>query len=55
MKVSNRPGRTPPNLDVYLETDDCVIGVESKFLEYLTRKICYPAFSHLRYRYNLSF
>lgn len=31
-------GGTPPNLDVFLESNTCMIGVESKFLEYLTPK-----------------
>lgn len=31
-------GGTPPNLDVFLDNDHSLIGVESKFLEYLTPK-----------------
>jgi hypothetical protein len=29
---------TSPNLDFYLESDNCIIGIESKFLELLTPK-----------------
>jgi hypothetical protein len=36
-------GGTPPNLDFYLENDNYVIGIESKFLEPLTPK--QPEFS----------
>jgi hypothetical protein len=32
-------GGTPPHLDFYLENTDTVIGVESKFTEYFTRKL----------------
>jgi len=37
-KCSTGLGGTPPNLDVFLESNFCVIAVESKFLEYLTPK-----------------
>ena len=36
-------GGAPPNLDVFLEKDSCVVGIESKFLEYLTPKV--PVFA----------
>ena len=41
-------GGAPPNLDVFLEKDSCVVGIESKFLEYLMPKI--PAFAASYFR-----
>lgn len=37
------PGRTPANLDVWIDRGDSVVAVESKLLEYLSLKI--PTFS----------
>src|SRR5208283_2498785 len=34
----NHPRRTPPTLDVLLQTSETVIGVESKCTEYLAEK-----------------
>lgn len=36
-------GGRPPNIDVWIERDEEIVAVESKFLEYLTPKI--PSFS----------
>jgi hypothetical protein len=38
-KLPTGLGGTPPNLDLFAENDQVIIGVESKFLEYLTPKI----------------
>ncbi len=37
-KCSTGLGGTPPNLDILLTSDDSIIGVESKFTEYLKPK-----------------
>jgi hypothetical protein len=37
-KCSIGLGGTPPNLDILLKNDDCIIGIESKFTEYLKPK-----------------
>jgi hypothetical protein len=42
-KLKTGLGGNPPNLDFYLQSDNCIIGVESKFLEPLTAK--QPEFS----------
>jgi hypothetical protein len=42
-KCNTGLGGTPPNLDLLLEGENHIIGVESKFMEYLTPKK--PAFS----------
>jgi len=44
-------GGFPPNLDLLVESPDCVIGVESKFLEFLTPK--QPKFTDSYTRENL--
>ena len=41
-------GGTPPNLDVFLDNDHSLIGVESKFLEYLTPKKGFFSASYTR-------
>jgi hypothetical protein len=43
----------PPNLDVYLETDSCIIGIESKLLE--TLHVKKPVFSTAYSKENLPF
>lgn len=42
-KLKTGLGGNPPNLDFYLENKNCIIGIESKFLEPLTPK--QPVFS----------
>jgi hypothetical protein len=42
-KLNTGLGGTPPNLDFYLENDNYIIGIESKFLEPL--KLTQPKFS----------
>lgn len=48
-KLPTGLGGTPPNLDVLLEKSSCVVGVESKFLEFITPKTPHFATSYLRY------
>lgn len=45
---------TPPNLDVYLQGDEEVIGIESKFLEYYTPKVAHYSDSYSRQRLSLA-
>ena len=51
-KCSTGLGGTPPNLDILLTTDDSIIGIESKFTEYLKPKK--PHFSSSYQREKLS-
>jgi hypothetical protein len=37
-KQPTRLGGTPPHLDFYLENENTIIGIESKFTEYFTKK-----------------
>jgi hypothetical protein len=50
-KCSTGLGGTPPNLDILLKNDDSIIGIESKFTEYLKPKK--PHFSDSYQRENL--
>ena len=45
---------TPPNLDVYLQSDDEVVAIESKFLEYFTPKVAKFSNSYSRERLPLA-
>lgn len=45
-------GGTPPNLDVWLQSDTNVVAVESKLLEYFTPKVAKYSKSYTRQRVN---
>lgn len=44
---------TQPNLDVYLQSDEEVVAIESKFLEYFTPKVAHYSNSYRRARFPM--